>query len=253
ESMTVEKMNTAIQRYLINTNRTVGNFIPNKQPIRVEIEHTEGLEALVSNYKGKEGYGAGEAFDVSYENIQNRLDSGTIPKSPIEYGFIKKDNRGKSITLRFMIRTGNVDDFMNKGMVANYTLRMLNKGTENNSRQDIQDKLSAIKSSVFFNGTNGKVAATINTTEEYLNEALALMTDMLKHPKFDATELEKLKVEDLAAIEESKTDPNYLASKELSLLNQRYPKGHPLYTRTIEEDIEAINDISIEKTQAYYN
>lgn len=253
ESMTVEKMNTALQRYLINTNRTVGNFIPNKQPIRVEIEHTEGLEALVSNYKGKEGYGAGEAFDVSYDNIQNRLDSGTLPKSPIEYGFIKKDNRGKSVTLRFMIRTGNVDDFMNKGMVANYTLRMLNKGTENNSRQDIQDKLSAIKSSVFFNGTNGKVAATINTTEEYLNEALALMTDMLKHPKFDATELEKLKVEDLAAIEESKTDPNYLASKELSLLNQRYPKGHPLYVRTIEEDIEAIKEVSIEKIQDYYN
>src|SRR5690606_14473687 len=99
ESMTVEKMNTAIQRYLINTNRTVGNFIPNKQPIRVEIEHTEGLEALVSNYKGKEGYGAGEAFDVSYENIQKRLESGTLPKSPIEYGFIKKDNRGKSVTL----------------------------------------------------------------------------------------------------------------------------------------------------------
>lgn len=253
ENMTAEKINTAIQRYLINTNRTVGTFIPNKQPIRVNIEHTEGLENLVANYKGKEGYGEGEAFDVSYENIQSRLNSGTIPKSPIEYGFIKKDNRGKAVTLRFMVRTGNVDDFMNNGMVASYTLRMLNKGTKNNSRQDIQDKLSAIKSSVYFNGSDGKVAATINTTEEHLNEALTLMTDMLKHPKFDAEELEKLKIQDLAAIEENKTDPNYLASKKLSLLNQRYPKGHPLYTRTIEEDIEAINDVSIEKIQAYYN
>ena len=253
ENMTAEKMNVAIQRYLINTNRTVGNFVPSKQPIRIDIEHTEGLDALVSNYKGKEGYDAGEAFDVSYENIQSRLNSGTLPKSPIEYGFIKKNNRGKAITLRFMVRTGSVDDFMNNGMVASYTLRMLNKGTKNNSRQDIQDKLSAIKSSIFFNGANGKVAATINTTEEHLTEALALMTDMLKHPKFDAAELDKLKTQDLAAIEESKTDPNYLASKQLSLLNQRYPKGHPLYVRTIEEDIEAINDVSIEKIQAYYD
>lgn len=253
ESMTAAKVNAAIQGYLINTNRTVGNFIPAKQPIRVDIEHTEGLEALVANYKGKEGYGEGEVFDVSYENIQNRLNSGTLTKSPIEYGFIKKDNRGKAITLRFMIRTGNVDDFMNKGVVANYTIQMLNKGTKNYSRQNIQDKLSAIKSSVYFNGSNGKVAATINTTEEHLNEALALMTDMLKNPKFDAGELEKLKIQDLAAIEENRTDPNYLASKKLSLLIQRYPKGHPLYVRTIEEDIEAINEVSIEKIQAYYD
>lgn len=253
ESMTADKVNAAIQRYLINTNRTVGNFIPTKQPIRVDIEHTEGLEALVANYKGKEGYGEGEVFDVSYENIQSRLNSGTLTKNPIEYGFIKKDNRGKAITLRFMIRTGNVDDFMNKGVVANYTIQMLNKGTKNYSRQDIQDKLSAIKSSVYFNGSNGKVAATINTTEEHLNEALALMTDMLKNPKFDVAELEKLKIQDLAAIEENKADPNYLASKKLSLLIQRYPKGHPLYVRTIEEDIEAINDVTIEKIQAYYD
>jgi zinc protease len=142
---------------------------------------------------------------------------------------------------------------MNKGVVANYTIQMLNKGTKNYSRQDIQDKLSAIKSSVYFNGSNGKVAATINTTEEHLNEALALMTDMLKNPKFDAGELEKLKIQDLAAIEENRTDPNYLASKKLSLLIQRYPKGHPLYVRTIEEDIEAINEVSIEKIQAYYD
>jgi zinc protease len=253
ENMTAEKVNAAIQRYLIDTNRTVGNFIPTKQPIRVDIEHTEGLETLVANYKGKEGHDTGEVFDVSYENIQNRLHSGTLPNSPIEYGFIKKNNRGKAITLRFMVRTGNVDDFMNKGMVARYTLQMLNKGTENYSRQDIQDKLSAIKSSIYFNGSNGKVAATVNTTEEHLNEALALMSDMLKHPKFDAEELEKLKIQDLAIIEENKTDPNYLSSKTLSLLNQRYPKGHPLYVRTIEEDMEAIKDVSIEKIQAYYD
>src|SRR5690606_7400712 len=80
-----------------------------------------------------------------------------------------------------------------------------------------------------------------------------LMTEMLKRPKFDASELEKLKTLDLASIEANKTDPQYLASKRLSLLNQKYPKGHPLYVRTIEEDMEAIKDVSIEKIQAYYD
>lgn len=252
ESMTADKVNTAIQRYLINTNRTVGNFIPSKQPIRIEIEHTEGIEALVSSYKGKEGYGAGEAFDVSYDNIQSRLNSGILQKTPIEYGFIKKDNRGKTVTLSFTFRNGNVNDFMNKGKVASYTARMLNKGTQNNSRQDIEDKLSAIKSSIFFNGSNGRVTANINTTEEYLMEALALMTDMLKHPKFDADELDKLKTQELASIEQNKTEPQFLASKKLGLLNQKYKKGHPLYATTIEEDIQDINAVTVQAIQDYY-
>lgn len=252
ESMTADKVNTAIQRYLINTNRTVGNFMPSKLPIRIEIEHTEGVEALVSSYKGKEGYGAGEAFDVSYDNIQSRLNSGILQKTPIEYGFIKKDNRGKTVTLSFTFRNGNVNDFMNKGKVASYTARMLNKGTLNNSRQDIEDKLSTIKSSISFNGSNGRVTANINTTEEHLMEALALMTDMLKHPKFDADELDKLKTQELAGIEQNKTEPQFLASKKLGLLNQKYEKGHPLYVTTIEEDIQDINAVTVEAIQDYY-
>lgn len=253
EAMTVEKVNAAVQRYLINTNRTIGNFTPNKQPIRVEIEHTSGIEALVANYKGKEGYGAGEAFDVSYDNIQKRLDAGVLPKMPIEYGFIKKDNRGKTVTLSFTFRNGNVNDFMNKGKIASYTARMLNKGTKNNSRQDIEDKLSAIKSSIFFSGSNGRVTANINTTEEYLMQTLALMTDMLKNPKFDAEELEKLKTQELASIEQNKTEPQYLVGKKLALINQKYKKGHPLYASTIEEEVEDIKAVSVKAIQDYYN
>ncbi len=253
EAMTADKVNAAIQRYLINTNRTVGNFIPAEKPIRVEIEHTTGLDELVKSYKGKEGMDAGEAFDVSYENIQNRLDSGKLQKTPIEYGFIKKVNRGKTVTLSFTIRNGNVNDFMNKGRIASYTASMLDKGTENYSRQDIEDKLSAIKSSIRISGSNGRINANISTTEEYLMDALALMTDMLKNPKFDSAELEKMKTQELASIEQNKTEPQFLASKQLSLINNKFEKGHPLYVTTIEEDIAEIKDVTIEAIQKYYD
>ncbi len=253
EAMTAEKVNAAVQRYLIPTNRTVGKFTPSDKPIRVEIEHTEGLDALVANYKGKKGLDAGESFDVSYENIQNRLNSGALQNTPIEYGFIKKNNRGKTVNLSFVIRNGNVKDFMNKGKLASYTARMLNKGTTNNSRQDIEDKLSALKSSISFSGSNGRISANISTTEEYLMETLALMTDMLKNPAFDEAELEKMKTQELAGIERNKSEPQYLASKQLGLLNQVYEKGHPLYATSIEDDVEYVNAVTVEKLKAYYD
>jgi len=253
ESMTADKVNAAIQRYLIKTNRTVGLFVPDKKPMRVEIEHTEGVADLVANYKGKEGMGAGDAFDVSFENIQNTLDSGTLSKTPIEYGLIKKNNRGKTVTISFTSRTGNESQLMNKGLAASYTAKMLNKGTKSKSRQDIEDKLSAIKSSVSFRGSNGRITANVSSTEEHLTEALSLMTDMLKNPLFDATELDKLKTEALAGLEQNKTDPQFLAIREIGLLNQHYKKGHPLYNRTVDEEIAAISSLTVKDLQAYYD
>jgi len=252
ENMTVEKVNAAIQRYLINTNRTVGKFVPSKTPMRVEIEHTAGLEDLVTNYKGKEGFGAGEAFDVSYDNIQNRLSSGMLQSNPIEYGFIEKDNRGETVTLSFAIRNGKLEDLMNKGMVAGYTARMLNKGTKTNSRQDIEDKLSALKSSVYFSGSNGRLTANVSSTNENLMESLKLMADMIRNPVFDAEELEKMKTESLAGIEQNKTEPQFLASKKIGLINQKYKKGHPLYSMTLEEEIDAIKSVSVSDLKDYH-
>ena len=252
EDMTVDKVNAAIKKYLIPSNRTIGNFIPTKNPIRVGIPHTEDVAGLVANYKGKEAMDAGEAFDVSYENIQNSLLSGTLPDSEIEYGLIKKDNRGKTVNLTYNLRTGNVDQLMNKGITARYTARMLNKGTKTKSRQDIDDKLSVLKSSVYFNGSNGRMTASINSTEENLMETLALMTDMLKNPVFDATELEKLKTEDLASLEESKSEPQAVVSRQLSLLNNHYKKGHPLYSMTLDEEIAAIKGLNVDDLKAYH-
>lgn len=252
EEMTVDKVNAAIKKYFIPTNRTVGKFIPTKNPVRVAIPHTENVDALVANYKGREAMDAGEAFDVSYENIQNTLQTGKLPNSGIEYGLIKKDNRGKTVNLTFTLRTGNVDQLMNKGLAARYTARMLNKGTKSKSRQDIEDKLSALKSSVYFNGSNGRVTASVNSTEENLMETLALMSDMLKNPTFDATELEKLKTQDLANLEESKSEPQSVVSRQISLLNNRYEKGHPLYRMTLDEEIAAIKAVTAADLKSYY-
>lgn len=253
EEMTVDNVNDAIKKYMIPTNRTVGNFIPTKNPVRVGIPHTENVEALVANYKGKEAMDAGEAFDVSYENIQNKLQTGTLSNSAIEYGLIKKDNRGKTVNLTFNLRTGNVEQLMDKGLAARYTARMLNKGTDTKSRQDIEDKLSALKSSVFFNGSNGRVTASVSSTAENLMETLALMTDMLKNPAFDTTELEKLKTQDLASIEESKSEPQSVVSRQIGVLNNTYKKGHPLYSRTLNEEIEAIKSVNVSDLKAYHD
>ena len=253
ESTTVEEVNAAVQKYFIPTNRTIGNFIPTDKPERVEILHPEGVAEMVASYKGKVAMDVGEDFDVDYDNIQNRLDSGILPKSGIEYGFINKANRGETVTLSFAIRSGNVDDYMNKGVTAGFVASLLNKGTQSRSRQDIEDALSAISSSVGFSGRNGLVYASISSTKEHLLSALKIMTDMLKNPKFDISELDKIKTQRLAGLESSASDPQFLAVQRMRQINQVHSKGHPNYFPNIDEQIAMIKEVSIERIQSFYD
>ena len=251
ETMTLEQVNAVMNKYLIPTNRTTGRFYPTKEPVRVSIPHTEDINALVKDYKGKEAMSAGEAFDVAYDAIESRTKKGTLANG-VQFGIIEKMNRGNTVTLSFSGRNGDVNSLMNKGVIPRFTAQMLNKGTTNKSRQQIEDELSRIKSSINFRGTNGNIYANISSTEEYLMPALELMTDLLKNPSFDAAELEKLKTEELAYLESNKTEPQFLASQRLGEINNSHPKGHPLYNMSIAEQEEAIKNLTVEDLKAFY-
>lgn len=252
ENTTQDAINENAKKYLISSNRTIGRFIPTKTPERVEIEHTSNLEAVVANYKGKADLGTGESFDVSYENIQSRLNQGTL-NNGIEFGYIEKGNRGNTVVLRFSMRNGDVNSLMNKGVIPSFTAQMLNKGTKNFTRQEIEDKLSLLKSSISFSGNNGNVFANVSSTRENLMATLDLMAEILKNPIFDAAELEKLKTEALAGIEASKSEPQAIAINRISELNNTYPKGHPNYSMSMSEEAEAIKALTVEDVKKFYN
>ncbi len=252
ENMTLENVNKALEKYIIPTNRTIGRFIPTKEPKRVRIDHTTNLQELVSNYKGNKGFDAGEAFDVSYDNITKRLDQGALSNG-VEYGMIEKNNRGETVSISFNLRNGDVKTLSNKGFTPAFTSAMLNKGTTSKNRQQIEDELSKLKSSVSFYARNGNLYTSVNSTKENLMPTLQLMAEMIKHPKFDEAELEKIKTQRLAGLEQSTTEPQFLASKRLSLINNNFSKGHPLYAMTLEEEVEAIKSVTIEDIAKFYN
>ncbi len=252
ENVTLEQVNEAAKKYLIPTNRTMGRFIPTKEPQRVKIDRTENLDKLVTNYKGKKGFNAGEAFDVSYDNITKRLDQGKL-KNGVEYGIIEKTNRGETVSLSFNLRNGDVKSLTGKGLIPSFTASMLNKGTESKTRQQIEDELSKLKSSVFFYARGGNIYVTVNSTRENIMPTLQLMAEMIKQPEFDEAELEKLKTQRLARIEQNKTNPQFLASKRLGIINNHYPKGHPLYNMTIDEEVDAIKNVTVKDISKFYN
>ena len=61
----------------------------------------------------------------------------------------------------------------------------------------------------------GALSINLSTDKQNLPAALALLDDMLLHPKFDAAEFDKVMLDTKANFEAGKSDPQTLASEKL--------------------------------------
>ncbi len=246
ENVTPDDVYNAAKKYIKPSNRTLGIFIPTKQAERAIITEAPNVADLVKNYKGKKEIAKGEAFDPAPSNIQNRTKKTTL-KNGAKIALLKKENRGNSVTARIKLRYGSLKSLSGKATDADITASMLNKGTKTMTRQQIQDKFDALKARVgFYGGYNG-VTVTVETENEFLDETLQLVFDILKNPSFPKEEFDKLIQENLADIESQQSDPQAIASYELQKLSTRpFPKDDPRYVSSFEEDIAAYKAATLE-------
>ena len=245
ESVTKDGVVAAAKKYFIPSNRTIGVFIPDDEPQRAEIPNAPNVAALVANYKGKEEISMGEEFDPSPANIDSRTTTGTFPNG-LEYALLSKENRGDAVRAMLRIRYGDEKTLYGKSSAARFAAMMLDKGTADMDRQQVQDKLDALKARVSIFG--GVYGATVNieTTRENLEATMELANDMLMNPSMSEEEFNKLKEEQLAFSEESLSDPQGLANNAFSRLLSPYPKTNIRYVPTLEERISEMKDLTLE-------
>jgi zinc protease len=237
--------------YFKPSNRTVGMFIPDQKPDRVEVPDAPDIMALVKDYKGRALVAQGEAFDPSPANIDGRTRRIEQPNT-IELALLPKTTRGNEVNARLTLRYGDQKSLMNKSAISVLTASMLDKGTTTRSRQQIKDELDKLKAQVNIFGGGNQVNAVIKTTKENLPAVVRLLTDMLKNPVFDANEFEKLKQEQLAQIESQRSEPQSLAFTAFQRQMTPYPKEDIRYVSTPDEDVAALNATKLEDLKQFH-
>ena len=94
---------------------------------------------------------------------------------------------------------------------------------------------------------------TIETERQHLPEVIQLVGDMLRKPTFPAAEFEKLKTEELAGLDEQKSDPESLARTRFDRIsNPEYPKDDIRYIPTIEEQSAMVKALTLEDVKDFY-
>ena len=252
EKLTVADLERVAQKYYLKSNRTYGVFIPDASPKRTTVNETPDIAQLLKGYKGQKVVADKETFENSIANIKKHIEYGKLANGG-KYALLEKPAKGDKVMATISLRYGNSENLSNKSQIGSLLAGMLKTGTTNRTKEQISDELDKLKTSISFGDYAGTLYISVSTDKTNLKAALNLLADLLKNPKFDEKEFDKLVIATKADYESNRQDPQYISGEKLGKLTTKYPVGHPLYASSTDENIESLSKVKLDDLKKYYN
>jgi zinc protease len=208
--VTAADVQRVAKQYFKQSNRTSGRFIPTKDADRAPLTETPDVAAAVKGIEGGDVKEQGEVFAATLDNIEARTTRKEL-KAGIKATLLPKKTRGGKVELRLALHWGDEKALQNKAVIADLAATLLQRGTTKKSYQDLQDAENALKSQISIGGGASGYTLRIETFRDQLPAALDLAAEMLQSPSFPDKELELVKQEQLAALEQQLQSPETIA------------------------------------------
>ncbi len=252
KNVTTDDVTRVAKAYLKQSNRTLAEFVPTKNPDRAEIPATPDVAAELKDYKGGATLEQGENFVPTPANIESRVIRKTLPGG-LKLVMLPKKTRGGVVDAQVVLRFGDEKSLQGKAAIASMTGGLLMRGTKNKTRQQIQDETDRLKAQLGVTGGAAHAEAGIQTKEAGLEGALRLAAEILREPSFPEREFEQYRMQRLAQIEAGRSEPNTLASIELSRHMNPYPADDPRYVATVDEQIARLKSVKLEDLKKFHD
>lgn len=272
KDVTAEDIVRVAKLYLKDSNRTIGEFIPDAAPDRTMVPESPSFDALFKTYTtSSTAKTMTETFEPTPENIEKHVTRGKLANG-MKLAVLAKPTATNEVTVVVELRFGDVKSLTGKNATAQFAGSLLMAGTKNKSRQQIQDELEKLNARVQVSGGGGggfgggrggrgggggqstisSASATVTAPAENLTAALKLAAEMLKEPAFPEAEFEKSKLQRIAGIDAGRTEPATLAGQEFNLALSTYKKGDPRYAGTIDEQIEELKKVTLDDVKKFH-
>lgn len=267
-AVTAEDVNRVANTYFKTHNRTIGRFIPVDQPQRLSVPAVESIADMVKDYKGGAAVESGEEFNPTPENIDARTTFAEV--GGVKVAMLPKKNRGDTVNMTLTLRYGNEDSLRNLSTAAGMLPSMLMTGTKTLDRQALRQKLDDLGVRMSAGGgagggrrggrggrgggggTAGSLSFSIEAKKDSLADGIKLMADVLRNPAFSEEEFEQMKAQSIAMMSQMTTEPSMLANSQLSRALSDYEKGDVRYARTVEETIEEMESLTLDRVVSVY-
>ena len=152
------------------------------------------------------------------------------------------------ITVQFK-GAGGADN-INSANIAKAVTNMLTSGTKELDEEALNDRSNELAAT--FDSSDGigssSLSMRILSNNERFNKAVQLMNDMIARPRFDAAVLKRNQDQDVTALKQMESQPNYQGWRTLTLLN--YP-DHP-YGWRAKANESAIRSVTPKDMHAYH-
>jgi zinc protease len=251
EKATLADVQRVAEHYLKPANRTVGIYLPTEKPDRSEVPLPTDVQAMVRDYQGRPEVAQGEVFDASPANIEARITRFAAPNG-LKGALLPKKTKGTLVSAELTLRFGTEAALSHLGEAPSLTGSMLNRGTVNHTREQLKDELDRLRAQVNVGGGAEGARVSITTVRENLPAVLTLVAEMLRQPAFPAKEFELLVGERITQTEESKTEPETVASVAMEKYLSPYAPGSPREVKAPEEIISGLKAAKLEQLSAFH-
>jgi zinc protease len=149
------------------------------------------------------------------------------------------------VTLQITVKGGSSQDPAHLPGLANFAASMLKQGTRTQSAQQIADKVELLGASLGINTDEDYTDISTTALSDNFNAVLDVVSDVVLHPTFSFGEIERLRKQILAALQEIQNDPEQMADVTFrQALYGDHPYGHP--TLGTEDGVRKISKSDLE-------
>ncbi len=237
-------------QYLIADNRTVATYVPTEQPQRAPAPQRVDIAQVMKGFKPAPAAARAEAFAATPANIDARTQRFEV--GGLRVAVLPKATRGQAARAVLTLRFGDEKSLDGLAEVADFTAALLDKGSATLTREQVQDRLDALKTEMGFHGAPGRIDVTIASRREHLADAIALAAELLRRPAFPADAFDEVRRQTLTAIESQRKEPDALAENALGRIGNPYPRGDVRHVRSFDEMVQDVNGVTLEKIRDFH-
>jgi zinc protease len=150
------------------------------------------------------------------------------------------------------IRYGDEHTLAGRQAAAQLAGSLLMRGTKTKSRQQIQEEMQKLNASINVGGGLSSASASISTTAENLVPAIRLAVEILREPAFPESDFEQIRKQQIAQLDRGRTEPGVLVSQTLQANLSSYPRSDVRHVRTIDEEIEDLNKVTLDDVRKFH-
>ena len=252
KALKLEDVQRIANERLLAANRTLAHYVPTEKPLRAPTPALVDVAQQMKSFVPAVAEAAVAAFEATPTNIDRLTQTGKLSNG-LQLAMLPKPTRGQAVQGLITLRWGDADSLRGQRAVADAAAALLDKGTATLTRQQLRDKLDALKVELQVQPGVEGVGIAWTTRREHAAEAAALIAEMLRHPRLTPEALEEVRAQSLSGLQAQRQEPEALAENALArAFAAGYARGDVRHARTFDEIEADIKAVTIEQVRAFH-